>query len=268
MSEKKYGTIVTNEGAALIAECILTGKTLPIIEAAVGDGGGAYYEPTADQISLKGECWRGEIAGFALSEYSPNMLDVKIVIDDAVGGFTVREVGLFTDEGILFAVCNTPDTEKVSITGGIPGRLAMTMHIIVADASAVEVVINPDLDSVTPEQLSDAMERIYTTFDEHAGEIGAAKNAAEEAKSAAEEASGSMDDVYKLLDGKADSEHTHAASDISGLPESLPADGGNADTVGGVGVVTTSELGLHQMACGSAAATSDNCPPGCWYGQW
>lgn len=154
MSEKKFGTIVTNEGAALIAECILTGKTLPITEAAAGDGGGAYYEPTTDQTALKGECWRGEIAGFALSEYSPNMIDVKIIIDDAVGGFTVREMGLFTDDGILFAVCNTPDTEKVSITGGIPGRLTMTMHIIVADASAVEVVINPDLDVVTPEQLA------------------------------------------------------------------------------------------------------------------
>lgn len=159
MSERKFGTIVTDEGAALLAECILTGKMLPITEAAAGDGGGAYYEPTADQIALKGECWRGEIAGFALSEFSPNMLDVKIVIDDAVGGFTIREMGLFTDDGILFAVCNTPDTEKVSITGGIPGRLVMTMHIIVADASAVEVVINPDLDSVTPEQLAQTISR-------------------------------------------------------------------------------------------------------------
>lgn len=152
--EKKFGTVVTNAGAALVAECILNGKTLPIVEAAVGDGGGAYYEPTADQTDLKGECWRGEIAGFALSEFSPNMLDVKVVIDDAVGGFTVREMGLFTDEGVLFAVCNTPDTEKISITGGIPGRLTITMHIIVADASVVEIVINPDLDSVTPEQLA------------------------------------------------------------------------------------------------------------------
>lgn len=159
MSEKKFGTIITNEGAALIAECILAGKTLPIVEAAAGDGGGAYYEPTADQTALKGERWRGEIAGFALSEYSPNMIDVKIVIDDAVGGFTVREMGLFTDDGILFAVCNTPDTEKVSITGGIPGRLTMTMHIIVTDASVVKVVINPGT-YITVEQFNAIKEKI------------------------------------------------------------------------------------------------------------
>lgn len=277
MSEKKFGTIVTDEGTALIAECILAGKMLPITEAAAGDGGGAYYEPTADQIALKGERWRGEIAGFALSEYSPNMIDVKIVIDDAVGGFTIREMGLFTDDGILFAVCNTPDTEKVSITGGIPGRLVMTMHIIVADASVVEVVINPDLDSVTPEQLSDAMGRIDTKLSEQASEISAAKKAASEAKTSADEVKeqiGSGTGVTastlggKTADEFAAADHTHDASDITDMPTSLPANGGNADTVGGAAVMTTSALGLRRMASGTAAPTSATCPAGCWYGQY
>ncbi|MBD5112698.1 MAG: hypothetical protein HDT42_09260 [Ruminococcaceae bacterium] len=49
---------------------------------------------------------------------------------------------------------------------------------------------------------------------------------------------------------------------------SLPANGGNADTVDGAHVVTTSALGLHKMASGTAAANSTNCPPGCWYGQY
>lgn len=153
MGEKKFGTIITNEGAALIAECILCGDVLPITTAAAGDGGGTYYEPSADQTALKNECWRGEIAGFTLSEYAPNMLDVKIIIDDEAGGFTIREMGLFTDDGVMVAVCNTPDTEKIAITGGMPGRLTMVMHIIVADSSAVEIVVNPELDTVTADQL-------------------------------------------------------------------------------------------------------------------
>ena len=33
-----YGTVITNAGAALIAECILNGTKLPITEAAVGAG--------------------------------------------------------------------------------------------------------------------------------------------------------------------------------------------------------------------------------------
>lgn len=154
MDEKKFGTIITNKGAALIADCILRGEVLPITTAAAGDGGGAYYEPSADQTALRNECWRGEIAGFSLSEYAQNMLDIKIIIDDEVGGFTIREMGLFADDGTMVAICNTPDTEKISITGGIPGRLTMLMHIIVSDASAVKIVINPELDTITSEQFA------------------------------------------------------------------------------------------------------------------
>lgn len=64
------------------------------------------------------------------------------------------------------------------------------------------------------------------------------------------------------------SNHTHPASQITGLPTSLPANGGNADTVDGEHVVTTAALGLHKMSGGTAAATSSNCPPGAWYGQY
>ena len=109
---------------------------------------------------------------------------------------------------------------------------------------------------------------LRTILTEQASEISAAKTAANEAKSTAAAASSSMSGIDNKLAGKANSEHTHTAAQISGLPTSLPANGGNADTVDGAHVVTTSELGLHRMASGTAAANSTNCPPGCWYGQY
>ena len=152
-----YGTIITTKGAAIIADCILNGKMLVIYEAAAGDGGGAYYMPTVGQESLVNEKWRGEIAAVAISPTTPNMIDVKIVIGDEVGGFVIREMGLFSEEGELIAVCNTPDTEKVAISGGVSGKLTMVMHIIVADVSVVEFTINPSLDTVSKEELDDAI---------------------------------------------------------------------------------------------------------------
>ena len=50
MPEKTYGTVITSSGAALIAACILNGTKLPITDAAVGDGGGAYYQPTVAYV--------------------------------------------------------------------------------------------------------------------------------------------------------------------------------------------------------------------------
>lgn len=152
-----YGTIITNEGAALIAACILNGTTLSITEAAVGDGGGAYYVPTVDQTALKGEQWRGDIASAEISSSTANMIDVKIVVGEEVGGFTVREAAIYSADGTMIAVCNTPDTEKVAISGGVSGKLTLLMHIVVADASVLEFTINPSLDTVSQEDLEAAI---------------------------------------------------------------------------------------------------------------
>lgn len=128
---KNYGTVITTAGAALIAKCILNGGKVNIKTAAAGDGGGEYYEPTVAQTALRGKKWEGDVASAAVSTTNANMIDVKITIDDSVGGFTIREMGLFDDDGTLIAICNTPDTEKVSTDGGVSGKLTMIMHIVV-----------------------------------------------------------------------------------------------------------------------------------------
>lgn len=136
-----------------------------------------------------------------------------------------------------------------------------------------EAVIDPD----TKKTLSE-------TISQQAAEILAAKTAAETAQTAAAAAKSAADEIKtqitegggvpastlggKTADEFAAADHTHTASEITGLPTSLPANGGNADTVGGAAVMTTSALGLHRMASGTEAPTSATCPPGCWYGQY
>lgn len=154
---KQYGTKVTTLGASRITACILAGTKLKITQAAAGDGGGGYYVPTVDQTELVGEMWRGPIVSAVQNPAVPNMLDVKIVIDDSVGNFVCREMGLYSEDGVLIAVCNTPDTEKVAISTGVDGRLTMVMHIVVADASVLEFTIIPALDVVSREDLESAI---------------------------------------------------------------------------------------------------------------
>lgn len=152
-----YGTVITTAGAGIIADCILNGNKLRISRAAAGDGGGAYYQPTVDQSGLKNETWRGDIAAAELNPTSPNMIDVKIIIGDDVGGFTIREMAIYSEDGVAIAICNTPDTEKVALSGGVSGKLTMIMHIVVADASVMEFTINPVLDTVSREELREAV---------------------------------------------------------------------------------------------------------------
>lgn len=99
-------------GAALIAKCILNGGKVNIKTAAAGDGGGEYYEPTVVQTALRGKKWEGDVASAAVSTTNANMIDVKITIDDSVGGFTIREMGLFDDGPARSLPSATPPTQK------------------------------------------------------------------------------------------------------------------------------------------------------------
>lgn len=155
--ERKYGTRITTAGSTLITNCILAGTKLKITQAAAGDGGGSYYLPSTEQTELVRELWRGPIVSAEQNASVPNMLDVKIIIDDSVGNFIVREMGLFDEDGTLIAICNTPDTEKVAISTGVDGRLTMLMHIVVVDSSVLEFTITPSLDTVSPEDLEEAI---------------------------------------------------------------------------------------------------------------
>lgn len=162
-----YGTIITTTGAALIANCILSGGKVNIREAAAGDGGGTYYQPTVGQTTLRNEKWRGDIAHAEISTSTANMINVKIVIDDSVGGFTVREIGLFDDDGTLVAICNTPDIEKVALSGGVSGKLTLVVHIVVADASVVSFTITPALDTVSHAEMDAAFSEHNTSSSAH-----------------------------------------------------------------------------------------------------
>lgn len=166
--ERKYGTRITTAGASLITDCILAGTKLKIVEAAAGDGGGSYYVPTTEQTELVRELWRGPIVSAEQNATTPNMMDVKIIIDDSVGNFICREMGLFDEDGNLIAICNTPDTEKVAISTGVDGRLTMLMHIVVVDSSVLEFTVTASLDTVSPEDLERAISEHNTDPASHA----------------------------------------------------------------------------------------------------
>ncbi len=155
---RQYWTVLTNQGAAAIADQLLAGTKLDITYIAAGDGGGAYYEPSADQTALVREMWRDEIADYSTNPLDPRMLDIKGIIPSDVGGFTIRELGVFDRSGTLIGVCNTPDMEKAPLLSGAGGKMDLIMHLIVMDANAVNVVVKPSLNTVSLEDVNQLLE--------------------------------------------------------------------------------------------------------------
>ena len=109
MSETFY-TILTTVGQAKIANAQVTGQKVNLTEIAVGDGGGSYYNPDQTQTSLKNEIWRGNIGSVQIDEENPNWIVIEGVVPATVGGFFVREVGIFDDAGDMVAIGKFPET--------------------------------------------------------------------------------------------------------------------------------------------------------------
>lgn len=154
-----YGTIVTDIGSQLITEAVMEGQKVNIVKLAVGDGGGSYYKPDSTMTALKGEKWRGSVTSVQINENSPNMIDIVAVIPSDVGGWTIREMGVFDDaedaEGgpNMIAVCNTPDTEKVIITSGAAGEIELTMHIEISNTGAISFIVDPNVVTATKKDI-------------------------------------------------------------------------------------------------------------------
>lgn len=172
--DREFGTIVTAVGNAKVANAALNGKKVNIIEMAVGDGNGAYYLPTDTQTGLAREVWRGEIAYKEIDADSPNMINVKGVLPTDVGGFTVREAGLFDDEGDMIAVANLPATDKAVILQGISAALDILLHVVFSNTDAVNILVNPNLDSISRSDLDKAIEEHNADPDAHADVISMA----------------------------------------------------------------------------------------------
>lgn len=155
MADKTYGTLVTDRGILLIAAAVMEGKKINITDLAVGDGGGAYYQPTPNMTGLKNECWSGPIKSVSVNKDSPNMIDITAIIPSTVGGFTIREMAVKDDVKNTIAICNTPDTEKVIISSGAAGEIELTMHIEISNADAISFIIDPNVVTATKKDIED-----------------------------------------------------------------------------------------------------------------
>ena len=128
-----YYSIITNRGKELEAEALASGRLIVLTHFVVGDSNGKQVKPDPAQIRLIDETYRGDIAELVVSPEQSTQLMAKIVLPTGIGGFTVREVGLMTDAGELYAVANCPSIDKP--VGGV--SVNMQFRLAVSDTSNI-----------------------------------------------------------------------------------------------------------------------------------
>lgn len=156
----KYYSVVTNVGKKKIARAIVTGEKVHIVEMAIGDGDGDFYNPEESMTKLKNEMWRGEVSYYNVPEGDEKRITIGAVVPANIGGFVIREIGVLDEEGALIAICNTPDTEKASDTDGIINQMDIAVDIIAVDRETISVEIDPNITTATKEDVSKVDEKI------------------------------------------------------------------------------------------------------------
>lgn len=137
-----YITVVTDKGAERITAALLPdGEKLKITHFAVGDGNGSIPTPTASQTALVHEVYRGEVSNIHADGDSTTRIIVEGIIPAGQGGFWVREIGLYDDQGVLIAVCSAPERYKPTPAEGATSVLNCQVHVVVSNTSAVQLKV-------------------------------------------------------------------------------------------------------------------------------
>ncbi|MFZ5659206.1 MAG: phage tail protein [Pseudomonadota bacterium] len=151
-----FYTILTSTGRAKLANAQVTGVPVSLTHMAVGDGeNGAYYLPSEGQTTLKHEVWRGAINSLYVDPQNPNWIVAELVLPDTVGGFYIREVGLFDSAGALIAVGKFPESYKPTLAAGSNKQLYVRMILEVANTSAVTLLVDPSVVLATRQYVDD-----------------------------------------------------------------------------------------------------------------
>jgi len=138
-----YYTLLTDAGIAYETACKAAGIPIKLAQISVGDGNGAVYNPDASAKALKREVWRGPLNALFQDEKNANWLMAEVTIPSDVGGWYVREAGLWTDTGILYAIVKYPESYKpVLATSGSGKEFYIRSIFETSNASIVTLLID------------------------------------------------------------------------------------------------------------------------------
>ena len=135
---KEFYTILTAAGKEKLLRATVLNK-LEIKTFAVGDGQGRYYEPNEDQVALVNQRYKANVNAVSLEG---NQITVECLVPSSVGGFTIRELGIYDKEDTLLLIAKYPATEKP--VAGSGSEKDLHIKILLGLDNAENVTITAD----------------------------------------------------------------------------------------------------------------------------
>lgn len=155
MAGEQYYSVFTEQGLALLREAIQNGSKLGITHMAFGDGGGNTPNPDASFTRLVNEVYRTQLNSLSPDPNNSNWLRAEAVIASAVGGFNIRELGLWAGD-VLVAYSNYPATYKPNPADGTARIMTFRMILQIDNTANFELKIDADIVMATIRAVEEA----------------------------------------------------------------------------------------------------------------
>lgn len=139
-----YVAMLTDVGAAQLASAVANGTPWNITHMGVGDGNGVTLIPSKEQASLIHENLRLPLNRLSVRADRP-VIVAELTLPSNVGGWWVREVGLYDSAGLLVAVANYPATFKPTLGQGTGRTQGIRLQILVSSTANITLIDDPTL---------------------------------------------------------------------------------------------------------------------------
>jgi len=141
----QFFAILTNIGAAKQANADALGVPWKISKMGVGDANGTDPVPDPAQTRLINERRRAPLNQLRVDDANSAIIIGEQVIPAEVGGWWIREIGLYDADDDLIAIANCAPSFKPLLSQGSGRTQVVRVNLLVSNASNVELKIDPSV---------------------------------------------------------------------------------------------------------------------------
>nr|WP_238339997.1 phage tail protein [Citrobacter sp. NCU1] len=149
-----------------MANATALGAQVEITQMGVGDGNGALPTPNPAQTALVHELRRAPLNSLSVDPANASQIIAEQVIPEDVGGWWIREIGLFDKDGDMIAVANCAETYKPQLQEGSGRVQVVRMILIVSSTAAVTLKIDPSVVLATRQYVDDQIIQVKAYVDQ------------------------------------------------------------------------------------------------------
>ena len=148
----QYFAILTDYGKQALAKALSSKQPLQFATFAVGDSNGQNVTPTANRTALVKEKYRANVSAVSLDPRNNKQVIVELTLPENIGGFYIREMGVFDNQNKLLAYANCPESFKPTLESGSGKIQVLRMILQVESTAAVTLSVDHSVIFVTRQQ--------------------------------------------------------------------------------------------------------------------